>query len=216
MEFLARAGPRFLRSYHRAWIDSPHKLALAVVDDRGAVVGVLLGSIRPAEHYRAMVRRHGLILVTWLVLRAASHPGFARELLTTRVPRYVRGLFRVLLGQSGRTHDGEEKNDEGSVVHEVHGPNEKALGEVAHVMITPDLQAHGLGRLLLEEARREAEAAGIRGLELVTPPDLDARTFYEHLGWQAAGEVTSRSGEVFLRYRLVIDGGPQPEPAPTS
>jgi hypothetical protein len=39
---------------------------------------------------------------------------------------------------------------------------------------------------------------------LVTPPDLAARGFYEHLGWIADGEMTSKSGEPFVRYRFAL------------
>ncbi len=39
---------------------------------------------------------------------------------------------------------------------------------------------------------------------LVTPPDLAAAGFYEHLGWQRTGELTSRSGEDFVGYRLLL------------
>jgi hypothetical protein len=47
--------------------------------------------------------------------------------------------------------------------------------------------------------------AGLNELVLVTPPDLAARTFYEHLGWRYAGKLTSRSDEDFVRYRLPLN-----------
>ena len=66
------------------------------------------------------------------------------------------------------------------------------------------LPAHrrsGVGRALLQEARRAAQDAGLDELVLVTPTDLAAEGFYEHLGWQRCGALTSRSGEQFVRYR---------------
>lgn len=211
MEFLARAGVRFLRSYHRAWIDSPHALALVAVDGEGMIVGAVLGSTRPAAQYRTMVRRHGLTLMAWLVLRAVSHPRFARELLATRGLRYALGLSRML----GRGRPARAPiEDELSVVLDVAGQNDQAIGEVTHVMVSRDLQSQGLGRLMLHDVHRSAQTAGLNQLVLVTPPDLSARGFYEHLGWQSDGELTSRSGEPFVRYRLMIEhGGSRPEPA---
>jgi hypothetical protein len=64
----------------------------------------------------------------------------------------------------------------------------------------------GIGRVLVEAAIETARAAGVDGLVLVTPPDFAARDFYEHLGWSADGEMCSRSGEIFIRYRLSLFG----------
>jgi ribosomal protein S18 acetylase RimI-like enzyme len=201
VEFLARLGRGFLRCYHRAWIDSPHGLALAAVDEAedAGVLGVLLGSLQPADHYRAMVRRHGPALALWLLLGSARHPAAARQLLGTRVVRYLRGLGRMLWG--ARPGASSRAGGEGRGATE---RRERAVGEVTHVMVRADAQRRGVGRLLLEEARRQAEEGGLDELVLVTPPELAARRFYEHLGWEPAGELRSRSGEPFVRYRLVL------------
>lgn len=237
MEFLARCGVGFLRRYHRAWIDSPDALALAAVEEDGTVVGVLLGSLDPAAHYRTMVRRHGVTLASWLAIGALTHPRAARELLSTRLLRYLRGLTamvtgagRALLGRlprerrtagsegtAGSQGTAGSEGTAGDAGAGAPGTAEesapaapepdgrtKKVGEVTHVMVRSDVQSRGAGRALLEEARRRGEAAGLAELVLVTPPDLDARHFYEHLGWEMAGELTSRSGEPFLRYRLVL------------
>ena len=74
-------------------------------------------------------------------------------------------------------------------------------GEITHLMVQQGLRGGGVGRALLEEARRAGQRAGLDEFVLVTPPDLVARDFYEHLGWRFAGELTSRSGEPFVRYR---------------
>ena len=210
MEFLARCGPGFLRAYHRAWLDSPDALALAAVDDDGRVVGVLLGSLHPAAHYRAMVRRHGVSLAAWLVGRSVTHPTLARELLVTRAYRYGRGLTRMLAGslrvppsfrRRGAGGAGDGTPSSRAVV-----PGEQsdpaAIAEVTHVMVRADARGSGVGRALLERAEDEARRSGLGEMVLVTPPDLAATTFYEHLGWQRVGEVTSQSGEQFFRYRF--------------
>jgi hypothetical protein len=59
--------------------------------------------------------------------------------------------------------------------------------------------------------------ADLDELVLVTPPDLAAGTFYERLGWLPSGEVTSQSGEAFLRYRFPLaangpEGSTRPPP----
>ena len=65
-------------------------------------------------------------------------------------------------------------------------------------------QGHGIGRALVVEAIAQARAASVAQLVLVTPPDLAAQHFYDRLGWRRDGEITSRSGEVFLRYRYDV------------
>src|SRR5487761_1568260 len=207
MEFLARCGAGFLRSYHRAWVDSLDGIALAAVDQNGEVVGVLLGAVRPESHFRAMVRRHRRKLAFWMVVRALISPRFAQELVTTRGVRYARGLFRML-GTSVR-HTGRAvalllRGTKGA------NPTDNATtasaamrtGEVTHVMVRPEAQGKGVGRALLDAAGNIARTAGLDELVLVTPPELAAGRFYEHLGWQRAGELKSRSGEVFVRYCL--------------
>lgn len=206
MEFLARCGPGFLRSYHRAWMASPDGLALAAVDADGNVVGVLLGALRPADHFRSMVRRHGALLALRLLVAALARPALARELVATRLVRYLRGLGRMALGAIRRSprpaepHAGEPGPGEGAGTTET----PPRVGEVTHVMVSPVAQGTGAGRALMEEAQRVAAGQGIVELVLVTPPDLAAGAFYEHLGWERQGTLTSRSGEAFVRYRLPL------------
>jgi GNAT superfamily N-acetyltransferase len=189
MEFVARAGERFLRLYHLAWVESDGGLALAAVDARGELAGALLGALDPALHYRSICRRHGLRLALSLLAHAAAHPRFGRELLATRAYRYARGLLRMAVKRSPASAP---------------GPPAPKAGEVAHLMVRPSCRGMGAGGALLSEALRLGRAAGLEEMTLVTPPDLASRGFYEHLGWQSTGEIVSRSGERFVCYRWVF------------
>lgn len=191
MEFLARCGPAFLACYHRVWIASPAGLSLVATDDEGRLVGVLLGSLDPASHVRFMLRRGGWRLGLHLGAYAVVHPRLGREVLLTRGRRYARGLVRNLHGRN----PGAPKAPALPV---------RAIGEVTHLMVAPEAQGSGVGRALLVEAQRRSRAHGLDELVLVTPPDLAARRFYEHLGWHADGELESRSGEAFVRFRLPL------------
>jgi hypothetical protein len=218
-EFLARCGNGFLHSYHLAWLESPVSLALAAVDARGEIVGVLLGSLEPATHIRTMVRRRGLPLALRLVARAVSCPNFAREFVATRAARYARGIVRMLIAELatlGRRHQiprPHRPHSDGDITttlptaatHSDGKITAPSVGEVTHLMVREDARGSGVGRALLEEARTVCERAGLTELVLVTPPDLAAHTFYEHLGWRRTGELRSRSGEPFIRYRLPLD-----------
>lgn len=195
-EFLARSGGRFLLCYHRAWLDSADAIAFCAVGNNNEVVGLLLGSFNPERHYRSMVRRHGVALTCWMLARAATHPRFGIELVATRAARYTRGLRRVLRPPAPIVAFPPETLSETS--GEAFGG---ASGEITHLMVRPDARGNGAGRALLLAAQHAAVQAGLDELELVTPPALSAQGFYEHLGWHRAGEVLSRSGEHFSRYR---------------
>ncbi|HLI52785.1 MAG TPA: GNAT family N-acetyltransferase [Acidimicrobiales bacterium] len=194
MEFLARCGRRFIGHYHRAWLASPHGLALACVDGDGRLLGVVLAALDPPMHFRSMVRHHGLRLAFSLLGHAVANPAFAKTLIATRAVRYSRGLARMLVAQ---LHPGQRAATATDA--------QARVGEVTHVMVSAQAQGRGVGRALLAEVRRQAARAGLSELVLVTPPGLDAAGFYEHMGWKRDGQVTSRSGETFLAYRLPLD-----------
>lgn len=193
-EFLVRCGPAFLRTYHRAWIDSSGAIALGALDGNDDLVGVLLGALDPAGHAAGMVRRHGLALGGRLAARAVAHPRLARELLATRGVRYARGLGQAV----ARLVAGRVRRESGSLAPQV------CIGEVTHLLVAPAHQGRGVGRAMLAAMESQARQAGLEELVLVTPPDQEARGFYERLGWAADGDLRSRSGEAFVRYRYQL------------
>jgi len=192
MEFLSRFGPRFMRAYYRAWLHSAGSIALVARDDDGSLLGVLLGATDPAAHVNAMVKGHGIRLASTILARAITHPRLAKDLVVTRGRRYARGLMRLVAGRFGSRG--------ASVRHD-----ERVVGEITHVLVHPDAQGRGAGRELVARAVTVAREAGVQELMLVTPPDMEARHFYERLGWRADGAMRSQSGEDFLRYRLKLD-----------
>jgi GNAT superfamily N-acetyltransferase len=222
MEFISRCGRAFVRRYYRAWLESPAAIALVAEDGSGGVAGVLLGATDPAVHTEAMVKGHGAALAVRMALAAAVRPRLAREVVATRVARYLRGLWRIASG--GRRHspatdaapstDASPAADPASPaadsavptgVAPTAGPASPAdVAEVTHLLVDPAQRGQGVGRALVDAAANAARASGRGQMVLVTPPDMAARTFYERLGWVADGEVVSRSGEPFVRYRLSL------------
>lgn len=189
MEFLSRAGPRFMRTYYRAWTSTTGDMSLAAVDNEGRLLGALLGATNPAVHVRAMVKEHGIALAMTLLAATAIRPRLARDLIATRATRYVRGIGRLLANQLRPTPPTV--------------PSQQAVvGEITHVLVDPEAQGRGVGRALVEAAVNAARAAGVAELVLVTPPDMAAQHFYRALGWDDEGSMVSRSGEAFLRFRL--------------
>lgn len=195
-EFLSHCGLAFMRTYYQAWVEAPGSVAIAAVDERGDLLGVLLGATDPATHVRAMVCRRGLAIGSRLVAYAMGHPALAKDLIVTRGRRYARGIARLVVARPGRPPRSSAGVDAGPRV-----------GEVTHLFVRLDRQGSGTGRALLDAAAALARDAGVDELVLVTAPELAARKFYERLGWLAEGEMSSRSGELFVRYRLPLTAG---------
>ena len=201
-EFIARGGQAFLRRYYRGWMATGAELALAAVDGDGALAGVLLGSVEPAAHYRAMLRRAGPGIAVRLVGHGLVHPGFGRELVVTRALRYSRGVVRTAAAAVRGPHPRR-----GAVSSPPAPPGagrSELTGEVTHVLVRPDMQGRGVARALLASAAAEARRAGLTRLRLVTTPVLARSGFYDRLGWQARGTTVSHSGEEFVAYELEL------------
>ena len=216
-EFLARCGRVFLRSYYRAWLASPWRIAKAAVRADGSLAGLLLGSWEPSRHYRSMLRTGGASIAMSLVVRSVARPRFGAELARTRGKRYARGLFRAarraladrsaLAARSALADRRARADSRAEPVRGVVGGDGRAprTAEITHVMVDPLLQGGGVGRMLIDSAVSESRTRRVERLELVTPPEAAARAFYHRLGWQEDGEVVSSSGERFVRFQLDLE-----------
>lgn len=196
-EFLTRFGPDFLSSYYRAFVDSPHAVALAAsVSGEENLEGVLIGTFDTGAHYSHLVRRHGPELAFGALRQALRQPALAWDVLRTRLLRYCRGILRSL-----RYSGGEAKKDSSSREHE-------RVGFVAYVAVDGRRRGQGVGGRLLEVYEELAREAGLERLELVTLPDeRGAAPFFDKLGYEREGEITSRSGERYAFYtRSLLKG----------
>jgi len=197
-EFITRAGPRFLRRYYLAWLRSEGGLALTARAD-GTLAGALLGSVKPARHYRSILRQDGWRLAALMLGRGLTHPGFGAELFITRSLRYSRALVRVTRARlSARRGAGDD------TVPAAPGSNPGGVGEVTHVLVDPAYQGRGVARALLSAAEERGRQAGLDRLVLVTTAELAGSGLYDRLGWVQKGELTSRSGEEFWRYERIL------------
>lgn len=204
-EFLTRFGAGFLSCYYQAFIQSPHAVALVAsttgkgdtesVGGAKAPDGVLIGTFDTKAHYSYLVRRHGMRLALSTLRQAGKSPRLAVELVRTRLLRYLRGIFRSL-GYVAGTKKEEVGRDGGRV------------GFLAYVAVDNGLRGQGIGGRLFEAYEELASEAGLRRLELVTLPDeRGAAPFFERMGWEREGEITSRSGERYAFFTRHLDGG---------
>lgn len=188
-EFLSRFGPGFIARYYRAFVESPHATALAVVDPEAGLGGVLLGTFDTGAHYAFLVRRHGVALAGHAALSALRDPDLARDLLKTRLRRYLRGISRSV---------GFEEEPETAP---------ERVGFMAYIAVAGDRRSEGMGGALIRAYEELARRRGLDRLELVTLPDgRGAGSFYVRAGWTHGGERTSRSGERYALYSRLLRG----------
>lgn len=79
-------------------------------------------------------------------------------------------------------------------------PNQPHRAEIAKLLVHRSARRRGVGRLLLEQAEREARAEGRTLLVLDTVTGDDAERLYARLGWTKAGVIPG--------YALYPDGRP--------
>lgn len=186
--FFARLGSRYLRAYHRSFMQSPHAVAL-VAERRGRRVGFVVGVVDPVAHHRYVVRQHGLRLAVVGAMSLVARPALALEFLRTRVVRYLRSVSRATSPR--RTSDAP-----GGAAPET------TAAVLTHVAVDPEAQGAGAGRFLVEAFVDEVREAGAAAVELVTlSGERGAASFYEKLGWKRAG-ATERGGASFTHFVL--------------
>jgi ribosomal protein S18 acetylase RimI-like enzyme len=82
------------------------------------------------------------------------------------------------------------------------------LGQLGHLVLTPETRGSGAGRRLVEQVLEAARAAGYERLQLFTFHDLSAaRSLYQSVGFvKVSGERTVRWGRAmeWERYELAL------------
>lgn len=182
--FFAQLGRRFLREYHRTFVDSPHALALGV-SSNGQLEGFLLAVLAPQAHGAYVLRRRGLALGVRGALALSSRPAVLVLFVRTRAGRYARGLWR------------RRRKPEVQVVSAPAG--EWAV--LSHVAIDDEVRRGGRGALLVRALHDRASAAGAAGVVLVTDPDGPGPGFYRRLGYDDGTSGVGSDGRQWMRFR---------------
>lgn len=188
--FFATLGQRFLRSYLRAFLDSPHAVALAAREGRRPL-GVLVGALDNERHQRWVMRRRGAQLAIVAVLALLRRPHLARRFLLTRWRRYLSGIARRLRPRSVRGEDGGEAT--------------LGVAVLSHISVVPEARGRGVGRSLERAFVGLARDAGARQARLGTlAGGAGAGPFYEAAGWRLTGEVSNPDEKPVSLYALDI------------
>ena len=187
--FFGQLGPVFLRPYYRSFLDAPSGVAL-VAEVAGEAVGVLVGTTRPTEHYRWVLRHHAPLLGFALGAALLLSPRQLSLFLRTRVVRYVRAARRLA---SRRTAPPVARGDR------------RRLAVLTHVCVSEAARGSGAGSTLVREFCDAARADGRTEAQLVTLAGPEgASLFYDRLGWRRRGERPDHDGRPVRRYAKAL------------
>lgn len=195
--FFARLGGRFLATYHRGYLDSPHGV-MRVARRDGRVVGVVVGSTASRAHSRWVVRHLGLTLALWGLLGLLQRPRELWTFLHTRLGRYGRGIWRRLRSRPAPTPTPASGGQ---------GARPRDVAVLQHVVVAPRARGAGLGTALVTAFVDVLRARGVRQVRLVTRADDGAGGLYERLGWRRVRERHAPDGSRLVEYALDLGSG---------
>jgi GNAT superfamily N-acetyltransferase len=184
-------GERFVRQWHRTYLDSPFGVALVAcdaADPAGGLAAILLGSTDHAGYMNSLLKNRRAV-VRLAVAGAGGllrRPRLTGRFLRTRARRW---LPRVLLGRDPSW----SQRSRGSG-----GP----VALLDAVAVRPQLRGRGVATDLVNRFLVEAGLRGARLAELVTYTGSDgAAGFYDLLGWTPVGDYVNWDGSTVRIYR---------------
>jgi ribosomal protein S18 acetylase RimI-like enzyme len=196
--FFVGLGMRFLRAYHRTFVDSPHGVALTAWVG-GRPVGFLVGTTANPEHYRWVLRHRGPHLALLAIIALVGRPTLALQFLRTRSLRYARFLSRTLRRRAGQLRGSRREAAAHPAPPTAVAPTVVAV--LTHFAVCPSARGAGAGRALVGAFVGAARAAGAEEGQLVTEPTASGtHAFYRRLGWRHVGDRRSTGGHLVSRF----------------
>lgn len=182
--FYARLGQGFLSAYWRTFIDSPHAVALAAMEE-GELVGVLAGTLENRRHVQWALRHHGPRLALRALAAMLVRPATLVWFLRARLGSYLRRAAAAIRGgDASQVPSGGEP-----------------VAVLMHMTVVEHARGRGTGTRLVHAFERQVRARGIDDVRLVTLADeRGAAGFYERLGWRRS-DLRERDGDLIFSMR---------------
>lgn len=188
--FFTLLGPRFLRSYLRGFLESPHAVALVARTEQRRL-GFLVGALANERHHRWVLRRHGVRLAILAAMALVTRPALARTFVATRLRRYLRAVGRRVRPSAHHRANSALASDQVAVL--------------AHVAVASEARGQGVGRCLERTFVGLARQAGTREAYLLTlSGSRGAGAFYEAVGWRRGDERSDPDGDRTVEYVLEL------------
>ena len=186
--FFPRLGPPFLREYYRAFVVSPHAVALAS-GDGARLDGMVVGVVSAREHYRWVLRRRGWRLALAGAAALLVRPWLLAGFVRGRLPRYVRAV------RSLRRRPAEPSG-------ELAAQPADRYAVLAHVAVDASARGGGLGAELADRFAEAVAAAGAGSVRATTREgDGGAAGFYERTGWKRLSTTSDWDGHRIVAFQ---------------
>lgn len=189
-------GARFLRRWHRSFVDRRHAVALVATDHEGTVVGFLLGTLDHRAHIADLLRER------MTVLSLAAHAGAAMAVRPRTAVRFLRTRLRPWCRAVARSRSSAQSTGEPVT------PPADSIAVVVAIAVSPRVRGIGVGSQLLDCFESTSAQAGAHRAELSTGLGAvdNPGGFYEHLGWEKGESRLDRDGRTMLTYRRDLTG----------
>lgn len=187
-------GERFVARWHRAFVQSPHAVALVAVatdpDGTTRVSGFLAGVVDPPAFRAEVLARHRMTLAVHGIRSLAVRPRVLARFLRTRLFPYLCRL---------RAPRPDAAVPPGAV-------SPVPAADLTAVAVDPRLRRSGAGRLLTEAFVQHCARAGVARVELSAAADAPgALRFYRATGWTPLRSHLTGDGERLQRFARWID-----------
>lgn len=184
-----RLGHRFVACWHRAYVQSPHAVALVAVepgpDGGGRIAGFLVGALDRLAFQQELLTRYRTRLAVRAVVALALRPRVLADFLRTRLRPYLHRL------RAPRRKPSVPPGAQPAA----------PVADLAAVAVDPVLRRTGTGRRLTETFVDRCTTAGAVRVELVTAADSAASVaFYTSTGWTARRRYDTRDGCALQRF----------------
>ncbi|MDX8048474.1 GNAT family N-acetyltransferase [Lentzea sp. BCCO 10_0798] len=192
MGLFPRLGEQFVARWHRAYLDSPHAVALVAVRRTGAeedVVGFLVGATDRLSFHRELLRNHRTALAVRGGLALVTRPAVLSDFTRTRLRPYLRRI-------SGSSEPPVPK----------WSAPRAPVADLTAVAVATVARRGGAGRRLVETFLTRCAASGTRWAELVTALEPGgAQDFYASTGWSVLHDVVTRDGVSVRHFARRLD-----------
>lgn len=196
--FFGRLGPRFLTTYYRSFVDSPHAMAFVAEAEDGPA-GALVGTMCSSPHYGWVLRNYGMHLALRGTVALLRRPSELAFFVRTRIGRYLTGAARI--GRRRVAAALPTASAPTAVARSAARRRQPAV--LTHVAVAPPARGLGVGAALERAFVEAVRAAGCRRVMLVTlAGDQGAGAFYRRLGWSLTHTRADRDGRPIECYEL--------------
>lgn len=181
-----RLGPRFVRRWHRTFVDSVDAVGHVAVRPDGEVLGFVAAATDQRAYVTSTLQEARGSLLVRGGLAMAARPRVAAVFLRTRLRSYWARLRRPVRSAPP-------------------GPRTA----VVHAIVTsPAARGTGVGRMLLAQVQADVRASSTRCIELVSEDGAHGGAdFYRRLGWSEGESFLNRDSRTMVRFsRQVRDG----------